>query len=465
MLLYLINVVENTYLAAIAVPLILFVYRRGSFQNLIKPLAIPGVILGLIAALALAILRRNTGWVIREFYDLGVSIPLVLSLASWLILTNLGQATKVKIWIARLAIAFFLAIGFGALSRASRVFVPSHVIVVSFAVSAVILSFGPARLRRLSAASAVCGALVLTFFTARVAPNLMLYPFEFGIGLDSVFNLDYLLKWVGYFCGLIAVTLLWLSIRAIAHKAGKKIIVWFMFLGLFIVLAQCTLEISQILAARRILSRTLFKIVFFLLERENSFLFAQSVLWGALALIVIFRSKFTKPVGANPALVRKMKAQLISEWRSGVLVLVSLTLLVLTATSFKTFNAREPQIEEPLEVLASGSDIVLDLDVLSDGNLHRHVYKTESGTPVRFIVIKKSQTAFGVGLDACDICGQSGYYQRGDQVICKLCDVVMNKTTIGFPGGCNPVPLAFSLKEGKMHIKTEDLEDEASRFE
>ncbi len=80
-------------------------------------------------------------------------------------------------------------------------------------------------------------------------------------------------------------------------------------------------------------------------------------------------------------------------------------------------------------------------------------------------MIKKNAVTFGVGLDACDICGPTGYYERDDEVICKLCDVVMNKSTIGFKGGCNPVPLAYTLNGGSMVIKTQNLENENKRFE
>jgi uncharacterized membrane protein len=83
---------------------------------------------------------------------------------------------------------------------------------------------------------------------------------------------------------------------------------------------------------------------------------------------------------------------------------------------------------------------------------------------VRFIVILKKAASYGVGLDACDICGPTGYYERDDEVICKLCDVVMNKATIGFKGGCNPVPLAYTLVDGRLVIRTEDLEREKGRF-
>jgi uncharacterized membrane protein len=40
----------------------------------------------------------------------------------------------------------------------------------------------------------------------------------------------------------------------------------------------------------------------------------------------------------------------------------------------------------------------------------------------------------------------------------------MNKATIGFAGGCNPVPLPFTIKDGHVIIDIESLEAEESRF-
>jgi uncharacterized membrane protein len=40
----------------------------------------------------------------------------------------------------------------------------------------------------------------------------------------------------------------------------------------------------------------------------------------------------------------------------------------------------------------------------------------------------------------------------------------MNKSTIGFKGGCNPVPLAYIVRDGAMIVQTSDLEAEKGRF-
>ena len=67
-------------------------------------------------------------------------------------------------------------------------------------------------------------------------------------------------------------------------------------------------------------------------------------------------------------------------------------------------------------------------------------------------------------LDACEVCGPTGYYERDDQVVCKLCDVIMNKATIGMPGGCNPVPVKYDVDSGTIRIEQSILEKEAKRF-
>ena len=58
----------------------------------------------------------------------------------------------------------------------------------------------------------------------------------------------------------------------------------------------------------------------------------------------------------------------------------------------------------------------------------------------------------------CDICGETGYYERGEgQVVCKLCDVVMNVNTIGFKGGCNPIPISYEVADGNLVFALADI--------
>ena len=40
----------------------------------------------------------------------------------------------------------------------------------------------------------------------------------------------------------------------------------------------------------------------------------------------------------------------------------------------------------------------------------------------------------------------------------------MNKNTIGFKGGCNPVPFEYEVKSGKIFIDVRELEKHERRF-
>ena len=69
-------------------------------------------------------------------------------------------------------------------------------------------------------------------------------------------------------------------------------------------------------------------------------------------------------------------------------------------------------------------------------------------------------------MDACDICGETGYYEKNGQVVCNLCDVVMNINTIGFKGGCNPIVIDYSIENGHIVVPIDGLleyEDEFNR--
>lgn len=137
-----------------------------------------------------------------------------------------------------------------------------------------------------------------------------------------------------------------------------------------------------------------------------------------------------------------------------VMIINILSLLVI-----KTYANREVPLSAPEDYKLENGHIEITLNSVSDGHLHRYVYEARDGKKVRFIVVQKSQGSYGVGLDACEICGPSGYFERNKEVVCKLCDVVMNKGTIGFKGGCNPIPFEYKVHDQKIKIDIEVLEN------
>ena len=197
---------------------------------------------------------------------------------------------------------------------------------------------------------------------------------------------------------------------------------------------------------------------------RNSALFSF-IAFVAVAAIILWKNniKITKPY-SNKAELRKLKAvnKNARNWAQFLLILLAVNALSLTALRF--YAGREVPLSAPENYTIADGAAVIPLTDLEDSHLHRYEYKSTDGIKMRFIALKKSEGSYGVCLDACDICGPSGYFERKGQVVCKLCDVVMNRGTIGFPGGCNPVPLVYMIHDGKIKIYLSDLERESYRF-
>lgn len=413
MLQYVIKVTDNSLLTVLIVSLLLVVAERFLQAGRRKPL-LWGLFAGCLAALVYAVLKRNTGFAVREYYDLGV---LLLSVpAAVLFLPALVGASS----------AFFRCI--------ARLFL-------------------------------FCLAGT---WTAYCLPNLFLYPFEFAVGMDTIFNTDFMYTVAGYLAGLLLMFLTGASFYYVAGRLSSRVVVPAFAAGLCVVVSFQVLTVAQILLGRNMISRTQYKWlmgpVMWGLDHGNYFIYALTGLAFLLALVLFLRVGRAPVVGDNPAQRRKTKADARRQSRFAVGLAVVLVASLLTLTVGQSYANRRVELSPPQETAANDGRIIIPLEKVNDGNLHRFVYKASDGTDVRYIVIRKSDVAFGVGLDACDVCGASGYYQRKDQVVCILCDVVMNISTIGFPGGCNPVPLKYSIAEGKMVIETSDLEAEVRRF-
>ena len=160
----------------------------------------------------------------------------------------------------------------------------------------------------------------------------------------------------------------------------------------------------------------------------------------------------------NPAQHRKMKATARRYRKWAVTVAVCLAIAIVNLTAVKAYINQDVVLSEPEEYMIEDGQVLISIENVNDGALHRFEYTTDNGIAVRWIVIRKpGGSSYGVGLDACDVCGDAGYYQRGDQVVCKRCDVVMNTNTIGFKGGCNPIPLDSKVSGGYIIIALDDI--------
>lgn len=201
------------------------------------------------------------------------------------------------------------------------------------------------------------------------------------------------------------------------------------------------------------------------INRDRWFFYSLPGAAVLLLVLAILAAPGKDPVTVdNPARRRKIRAAILRDKRRVHLFGAALGAALVLLAANQVYSSRRVQLSPAVAVSARGAEVRVPLDSVSDGNLHRFAYLTGDGVEVRFIVILKGKDLYGVGLDACAICGPTGYYQRGKQVVCVNCDVIINLPTIGFPGGCNPVPLDHRVQGGDLVIPVRALEAEVRRF-
>lgn len=415
MLKYLIQVVQNSLTAGILLAMLFaFVHTGGRPKQ--KRWLCWGVIGGVAAALVLAVLKSTTVLINREYFNIGIlSVAILVGILFYMLSWDVLQKRAP-----------------GLHERTGNVIY------------------------------AILAATLLLY----CLPDIFLYPTEFVMAGESIFSTDFLFKLIGYLGGLLIVGLSGLALYKTGTGLSFRLVRILLTVGIAVNMVNQIAAIMQLLLARRIIgmSKWLFEFIKPVINYNEYFLYAVMVLTILVPLILWIKSRHIRETYRNPAEHRKLRAVSRRQRRWCAVVAAGYILAVLSLTVAKAYNEREVVLSpaEPMTIV--GEEIVIPLENIDDGHLHRFAYTASDGTEVRFIVIKKNEVAYGVGLDACDICGATGYYERENEVICKLCDVVMNKSTIGFKGGCNPVPLAYRIDSGSMVIEAQDLENEKSRF-
>jgi high-affinity iron transporter len=135
-------------------------------------------------------------------------------------------------------------------------------------------------------------------------------------------------------------------------------------------------------------------------------------------------------------------------------------ILVLTADFIYTrANSAPPSARA---VTAAGNVVRIPTSEVQDGTLH--LYTVNAGNQsLRFLIIKKPN-GYGVGLDACRICGAEGYRQDGQNVICRHCGAAIYVPSIGDQGGCNPIGVFSHADGGDLVIDISSLTQAAKEI-
>lgn len=304
----------------------------------------------------------------------------------------------------------------------------------------------------------------LALIVFRAAPTAMAQAvMMFPRGIE-IFATSTMLALVGYVLGWLVP----LALGALSWKIvslGRRRI-WPTALVVAVLALTHVMLVVRILQAQRVVSMSIeaFTVLSWLINHEAVFPIAAMFVLLLVAALVVREGRSLPRVGSNPAEGRLYRAR-ARVWKTMAGLAAGGYLCgALLITLGVVVGSAEVELSEPESYSVVEERAVIDIADISDGHLHRYAYTTSSGVEVRFIVIQKAGASFGVGLDACEICGPTGYYEKDGKIICKLCEVAMNIATIGFKGGCNPIPIEYEVSNGTLTVPLSVLEANASVF-
>ena len=324
--------------------------------------------------------------------------------------------------------------------------------------------------RKGSLVVAIVGAGVSAVVIFYHLPGVMLYPFNFNTMGNGYLSGYYMVRMAGF---VIALVLLLAYSRLLylcaVHIRPAQTVTSLLCVGLLVDAVYCfgRFFVPWVNRAKWLhwpvkYTKEAYGWIgdFMMFTANYSMLFIWAVaLLAAAALVIAFiqNLRVTEPYD-NPAQRRKLRAR-NRHYRRMACTGAALTLVFVGfMTLVKDYDTRVIELSAPETYTVDDERILVPMEDVNDFHLHRFEWQTPNGVNVRWIVVRKpNSAAYGVGLDACEVCGNAGYYERGGLVVCRRCDVVMNTNTIGFKGGCNPIPLSYEVENGNLVFAMADL--------
>ena len=405
-----------------------------------EQLIIMGVSLGISLAYIRLLLGEKAKWFMRGSVLLGFLMAAVMS-----VMKNTTSKIDTSWWNLRIfglsMLCFLLFLIFSVLGK---------------------------RLKRVQAvlpAAALAVVAALAVFYA--LPDVLAYPYVIYLAEQTVLSTNFLYKSIGILAGMLLVFLTGLAAyKGSVRLERGKVFVMLFFAQLIIVLRQVSSSISIMLAKRMLKSNhTLFTIAKYGSNYSRFFIYGELLVGVIIPLVLLWKSMHVNEPYSNSAERRKIIAKWRVTRRWSVLMLCCVAMVMVSVTWLKTVANRKVELSPIEDAVIRDGNVVVPFEQVSDGHLHRFGYTTDNGVTIRIIVVQKpNSSSYGIGLDACDICGETGYYEKDGQVVCNLCDVVMNINTIGFKGGCNPIVIPYEISNGNIMVPIDGLAEHEKEF-
>jgi uncharacterized membrane protein/YHS domain-containing protein len=168
---------------------------------------------------------------------------------------------------------------------------------------------------------------------------------------------------------------------------------------------------------------------------------------------------------------RKARNRMLLDLRWFKASLTSVVVILSVLLYHDLYASRPPKISTPINLMPDlNGSIKVKISDVADGKLHRYSYVTDDGHVVRFFMINRmsnrsgGQSRIGVVYDACLLCGDMGYIQEKNEVICIACNVRIFIPSIGKAGGCNPIPFKHAVEGEYIVVRAEELDKGARYF-
>jgi FTR1 family protein len=198
---------------------------------------------------------------------------------------------------------------------------------------------------------------------------------------------------------------------------------------------------------------------------KNDIFFFVTILALAAAMMLLEWRKRRAPrtEGLAGAALRKAQWSARRERTWMVASCAASCVFILLITAEFVYARQAAELSPAQLVTLQNGAVRIPVASVSDGALHRFEVE-DDGVGVGFIVMEKPDKTLAVALNACEICGTQGYYQKGGEIICRNCGSAIVPATIGIRGGCNPIPLQSRVEGDTLVIDRAALDPAERTF-
>lgn len=295
---------------------------------------------------------------------------------------------------------------------------------------------------------------------------------EHSFSATGVLNTEAIVNSAGVILGLAVVLLAGVALAHAAHRARRISDTLLLVTLVGFVVLWCG-ELMLAALQRDLLEVTTLRVrlVAWASAAAPGAVYASMLAGAALVIGAFLRRGASAPPVArvSPEIALRLLAahrRNAQRWRN--LGLACVAMLAVGLTYQDVYASRPPTLSEATRVTPDDQGkIRIAIAPVADGNLHRFDFIASDGHRVRFFLINRydaDHVRMGVVFDTCMICGDKGYIQEGNEIICISCNVHLFRPSIGKAGGCNPVPLDHEVAGDSIVIAAKTLEQGAKYF-